>query len=255
MLKWFAFNEMKSNNDKCHLLVTNCIDAYATVGNENITANDSVKLLGVTIDNKLNFNEHVTKLCKKANHKYLALVRVSNHMSQEKMRLIMKSFIEAQFNYCPLIWMFHSRTLNNKINRLHERALRLVYKNSINTFQELLDKDNSFTIHDRNLQKLAVEMYKVKHNLSSKLMSELFPLNTSSYNLRNKRFWENSNVRTVHYGTETISFRGPKTWDLVPQVIRLSKSLIEFKYKIKTWKPNGCACRLCKAFIPELGFL
>ena len=78
----------------------------------------------------------------------------------------MKVFIFSQFGYCPLIWMFHSRTLNNKINRLHEQALRLVYQDHNLTFEELLRKDGSFTIDQRNIQKLAMEMYKIKHDFS-----------------------------------------------------------------------------------------
>ena len=73
----------------------------------------------------------------------------------------MKSFIESQFSYCPLIWMFHSRRLNSHINRLHERGLHLLYKDSHLMFEELLRKDQSFSIHHRNLQILATEMYKV----------------------------------------------------------------------------------------------
>ena len=76
----------------------------------------------------------------------------------------MKSFIESQFGYFPLIWMFHSRTLNNRTNRLHERALRLVYRDSKSSFEELLEMDESFTIHHRNLQKLATEIFKVKNS-------------------------------------------------------------------------------------------
>ena len=118
----------------------------------------TVKLLGVTLDNKLNFHEHVSNICKKANLKLHALARISNYMSQNKLRTLMKAFVESQFGYCPLIWMFHSRTLNNRINSMHERALRLVYKHSNLTFEELLRKDNSFSIHHRNLQKLATEI-------------------------------------------------------------------------------------------------
>ena len=73
----------------------------------------------------------------------------------------MKAFVESQFGYCPLIWMYHSRTLNNKINKLHERALRLVYKNNTSSFEELLAMDNSHTVHHRNVQKLAIEMSKM----------------------------------------------------------------------------------------------
>ena len=85
-------------------------------------------------------------------------------MNKDKLRILMKAFIESQFAYCPLIWMFHSREINNKINKLHERALRLVYSDHISTFDELLLKDESLTVHHRNLQKLAIEMYKIKHN-------------------------------------------------------------------------------------------
>ena len=87
-----------------------------------------------------------------------AVARVSKYFSKDKMRAIMKTFITSQFNYCPLTWMFHNRTLNNKINRLHERALRLVYNEENLSLQELLDLGNSVTVHHKNLQKLGVEM-------------------------------------------------------------------------------------------------
>ena len=99
------------------------------------------------------------------------------------LRTLMKAFIESQFNYCPLTWMFHSRKLNNKINKLHERTLRLVYKNPNLSFQELLTLDNSFCIHHRNLQKLTIEMYKAKTKTCPTLFQELFPVYENSYNL------------------------------------------------------------------------
>ena len=115
----------------------------------------------------------------------------------------MNTFIQSQFNYCPLIWMFHCRTINNKINRLHERALRLVYKNDNLTFHELLQLDGSVTIHQRNLQKLATEMYKAKNQISPLPMQELFNTQDIPHNLRNKRYWEVPRARTVCYGTDS----------------------------------------------------
>ena len=249
------WNEMKANNDKCHLLVLNHNDNTIKIGDKEITGSTSVKLLGVTVDNKLNFKEHVTKLCKKANQKLRALARIAKYLNTDKLKIIMKTFIESQFNYCPLVWMFHSRMLNNKINKLHETALRIVYKNPRLTFQELLDLDNSFTIHHRNLQKLATQMFKIKNNLSPILMQGLFPIHENNYDLRNKRCWETSNVRTTCYGTETLLFRGQKTWQLIPPEIKDSKNLNEFKNKIRKWKPEGCTFRQCKVFIHDLGFI
>ena len=112
--------------------------------------------------------------------------------------------------------MFHSRTLNNKINRLHERALRLVYNDENLSFQELLNLDNSVTVHQKNLQKLAVEMYKIKNELSPIPMMAIFNNRIDTHNLRSNRCWLTSRVRTVSYGTETIRYRGPKTWHLLP---------------------------------------
>ena len=142
--------------------------------------------------------------------------------------------------------MFHSRDLNNKINKLHERSLRLVYKNQSLSFQELLDMDKSFCIHHKNLQRLAIEMYKIKNNLSTTLVQELFPLYENPFNLRDNRSWQTTNIRTEAYGNETLLNRGVKTRQLLPDVIKNSQSLKEFKTRVKTWAPNECTCRLCK---------
>ena len=136
LAKWFGDNYFKTNPDKCHLLVCKHTKEVSIIlENVIIDSSDSVKLLGITIDKKLNFNEHVSKLCKNVITKLHALARVSKFMCQDKLRLLLKSFIESQFSYCPLVWMFHSRTLNNRINKLHERGLRLVYNDSHLTFE------------------------------------------------------------------------------------------------------------------------
>ena len=159
---WFENNYMKSIDDKCKLIITKENAPSVRIGNYIITCSNSVKLLGVTIDSKLNFKEHLTNICEKVSNKLHALARVSNNMGTHKLRIIMNAFIESQFQYCPLVWMFHSRTINDRINKLHERALRLAYKDGQYTFQQLLHKDNTVTIHHRNLQKtLKCTNYKI----------------------------------------------------------------------------------------------
>ena len=109
-MKWFTDNCMKANAEKCHLIVTKT-DTNVTINLESeiIMNTAEEKLLGVLIDNKLKFDKHVNNLCTKANQKLHALSRISEYMSTSKLRLVMKAFINSQFGYCPLVWMFHSR--------------------------------------------------------------------------------------------------------------------------------------------------
>ena len=182
LLDWFTINEIKPNADKCHLLVANQKEMTSVkLGGKVITNDQSVELLCVKIDKNLNFTVHVTKLYKKGSQKLHALARISKYLSKDKLKILMKSFVTSQFNYCPLTWMFHNRTLNNKINKIHERALRVVYKDINLSFQDLLDLDNSMTIHHRNIQKLAVEMYKIKNKLSPIPMMDIFRNHVNTY--------------------------------------------------------------------------
>ena len=165
----------------------------------------SEKLLGINIDNLLTFNEHVFKLCKKASQKLHAIARISSCLNKNKLRLIMNAFFSPQFGYCLLVWMFHSIRDNNKINCLRERMLRIVYKDYKSSYAELLSEDRSLTVHHRNVQKLAIEMYKVKNELCPKIILDLFKEVTHSYNLRNSLICGSYKIKTVRYGTETIT--------------------------------------------------
>ncbi len=255
LLQWFSHNSLKANPDKFHLILNDSNENLSiNVGQYEIHNSQSEKLLGVTIDNKLTFNDHVAGLCKKATKKLHALTRVSRYMNTDKKRVIMKSFITSQFSYCPLVWMLHSRTLNNRINRIHERALRVVYNDNASTFEEMLKKDGSVTIHEKNLQTLSIELFKVLNGLSPKIKDEFFSVKEDQ--IYNSKFPFNSrNVRTVAYGTETLSFLGPKLWSIIPMEIKECNSLNEFKSKIRKWKPHQCPCRMCKTYIGGVGFV
>ena len=150
--------------------------------------------------------------------------------------------------------MLHSRTLNNKINRIHETALRTVYSDYNSSFHELLVNNGSFTIHQRNAQSLAIEIYKYLHGLSLAILSEVFKVNeTIPYDLRIRNDLYARYPKIVRYGTETISFLSPKIWALIPQNIKDSSSLSCFEKSIRKWKPN-CSCCLCKTFLQHDSF-
>ena len=126
LFKWFSDNLFKGNTDKCHLLVNVKNEVSMKIGDFNIVKSECEKLLGVKCDYKLTFNSHVSDLCKNASRNINALARVAPYMSISKRRILMNAFFKSQFNYCPLVWMFHSRINNTKINRLHERCLRTI---------------------------------------------------------------------------------------------------------------------------------
>ena len=109
----------------------------------------------------------------------------------------MKSFVTSQFGYCPLIWMFHSRRLNNKINSIPEIALRITYQDHISTFQELLNKGNSISIHHRNLLVLATKMFKIHRGLSPDILREIFVPKINLYNLLRNNTFETRQVHSV----------------------------------------------------------
>ena len=173
---WFPENYMKLNEDKCHFILFGASNERDNihVGEAQIEESGEEKLLGITLDKKLSFKNHVKTLCKKASQKLHALARISIYMEPEKLKLLMKTFVMSQFSYCSLIWMFYDRNLNNKINRIHERALRIAYKDNVSTFEKLLEMDNSVTVHQRNLQLLMVEIYKTKYNLNPSFMKQIF---------------------------------------------------------------------------------
>ena len=255
MFSWFSNNGMKANPDKCHLLLSGKENCVANIDNHVIESSKQQKLLGILLDNELRFDKHVDNLCNKASQKLSALSRVSSYMNTDKKRIIMKAFVNSQFGYCPLVWMNHSRKLNNRINRIHERALRVAYNNNVSSFQELLLKDNSVTIHNRNLQVLVTEMFKVKLGLSPVIMTSVFQSRECNYNLRNFNQFRSECVNSVYYGTERLSCLGPKLWSLLPQEYKDIDNLADFKRKIKSWVPENCPCRLCKTYIHNLGFI
>lgn len=254
---WFKNNFMKLNQDKCHFLISGNIKEHlwSKVGNELIWESVEENLLGVTIDKDLNFNSHLAKLCKKVGQKVTALARIVMILPFNKRRIILKTFIESQFSYCPLIWMFCSRQMNRKINHVHERALRLVYRDFNSTFEELLNKDKSVCIHHRNIHQVAIEMYKVKNNLSPPLMRELFKYNTYGHNTRMGDKFLRPNVNKVYKGVNSLRNFGPIVWNtMLPNTIKQCTSLLAFKNSIKSWIPNNCPCRLCTYYIKDLGF-
>ena len=118
---------MKANPGKCRFIYSSSIKVNISIENQNISNSASEKLLGVFFDRTLKFHSHIDNICKKASLKLNGISRITPYMYFNKKRLAVNAFSSSQFNYGPLIWMCHDRTYNNKINRLHERSLRMIY--------------------------------------------------------------------------------------------------------------------------------
>ena len=255
LLNWVKNNGLKANPDKFHLILSEKDEnKFIIVDNYTVQNSNCEKLLGIKLDNMLTFDSHVAELCNKASQKLHALSRVSQYMNTNQRKLVMHAFISSQFGYCPLVWMFHSRKLNNRINRIHERSLRIVYNDKVSSFEELLNRDNSFTIHERNIQALAIELYKVVNGHSPEIMKIVFPLKA---NMRypSKNMLDTRNVRTVRYGTESLAHLGHKIWAKIPTEIKDEPSLNDFTRKIKRWRTDKCPCKLCKTYIGGVGYI
>ena len=188
---WFTDNQMKANPNKCHLLRSSSDEMSICVDNYNIKSSKYETFLGIKIDNKLNFNTHVDEIYKKAGQKLNALSRVTPYMDLSKRRILLNAFFISQFRYCPLVWMFHSRGKNNKINQIYERCFR------------------------------ACEMFKIKRGMAPELIKELIlPNRQHRYELRNNPVFAVPMVKSVHNGLESLSYLGPKIWELLPLEIK-----------------------------------
>ena len=224
----FECNYMKLNNDKCHFIVAGNKHEHlwVNVGDSKIWETASEKILGVAIDCNLKFEEHVESTLASAGKKLTALARMSHILKFSKMRLLIKSFVDSQFSYCPLIWMFCSRSLNNKISKLQGRALRILYKNYDSSFEDLLEKDNS------DIKLLAKEVYKVENNILPNVLGSLITKRDLQYNLRHASTFLRDKVSTTSYGTESVRILGPKIWDLLTYDIKYAENLDSFQAKI-----------------------
>ena len=145
--------------------------------------------------------------------------------------------------------------INNRVNSLHEHSLRVVYRDYNATFSELLSKDKSVTIHQRNLQLLATEIFKTKNELNGKIMEEIFTFKNVDYDLRNNTSLKIGNLKTVYYGTESLTNLGAKIWNLLPNEYKEIKSLSTFKSRISNWVTDECPCRMFKNYVAKIDFI
>ena len=149
--------------------------------------------------------------------------------------------------------MCHSRANNNKMNRFHEKCLRIAYIDKQSSFNELLEIDGSVSIHTRNIQIIATEMRKLINNLWPPPIIRVFKLNSDiRHNLRQILRFFRSQVRLVNHAADSIFYLGLKIWDILPDDNKTIGNLDTFKIEIKKWKPENYPCSSCKVNIDRV---
>ena len=153
----FSIYDVWTKDDKCFILKINAIEIRNT---------SEVELLGLTIDHKLKFDAHLDKSCKTARFRLHALRRIRKFLKLEQAKLLVNSFVNTQFGYVPLIWMFTSKNSMLKVNKTHRKTLHVVYDDYNSIYEELLASHNDISIHHKHLKHLAIEVYKSLANLN-----------------------------------------------------------------------------------------
>ena len=245
LLKWFRINSLQANPGKFQFRILgkkNRNSAKLIINSTETEETKQVVLLGITIDNLLTFNEHIDNLCRIANYKLHALRRTRKYLSLKKAKLLCNAFINSQFNYAPLVWMFCRKKQYLKI---HHKALKMVY-NSNKNYNELLRDNNEFSIHQRHLRALICEVFKSLNNLNSEFMWSYFVFRNITYNIRNGPFLRLPSGKSTSYGINSVLFRACLLWNSLPQSVKYSESIAELKTKMNYLGDIDCSCILCR---------
>ena len=197
----------------------------------------AVTVLGVTIDDNLNFNEHISVCCTKAARQLNALSRIAKYLDVRSRRTIYNSVIMSNFNYCPLVWHFCGKTNNQKLEKIQERALRILYDDHTSTYDELLEKAGTNTLLINRLRILALTVFKSLNALNPPCLNDIFSKKCVPYRMRDSSIIEQPKHRTTTFGLRSFSYVGAKMWNELPTYLKETTDLNDFKSLLDTW--NG----------------
>ena len=239
-LTWLDENEMIANPEKFHALLvkkdrTDTTGHKISIQGKTIKSEDSVKLLGINLDHKLNFDNHIFDLCKKAATQLNVLKRLKSFLGFEEKRVLVQSFVFSNFNYCPLVWFFSSSKSVEKIEKVQERALRFLYDDYNSSYAELLVKSEKCTMHVNRLRYLCIEIFKTLKQLNPEFMQTIFETRTSHRPSRHPNNLKHYRPNQVTFGSNSLRSLGPQIWNSLPEHIKSVENPVQFKRAIKGW--------------------
>ena len=208
-LSWLKENEIIANPEKFHALLlrknqVNTSGEEININGNTIKSEDTVKLLGVTLDYKLNFDPHISNICKKAATQLNVLKRLKKFIGFKEKKILVQSFVYSNFDYCPLVWYFSSCKSLQKIEKLQERALRFLYNDNASSYSDLLSKSNKCTMHVALQRLLCIEIFKTLNHLNPPFMQSIFKLRSSNYSLRNPNNLAHVRPNQTTFGAKSL---------------------------------------------------
>lgn len=211
-----------------------------------------VKLLGITIDSGLNFDEHISKICRSASNKLNALVRLGWHLSEHQKKVLIESYVFSQFNYCPLVWHFSSINSLRKVESVQKRALQFLFQDYTSSYQDLLRKAKKPTMSVSRIKNLCEEIFNTISSIGPTYMHEVFKVKTKNYqiNLRSNvsPSLQAPKVKSERFGKKSLTYLGSKTWNELPNEMKTAESESAFKLLLKKWEGPTCKCSLCQFY-------
>ena len=218
------------------------------IGNEKISSTSSVKLLGIHLDDKLNFDEHINKICKSAGNQLNVLIQLKSFLDLKGKEVLVNGFIYSTFTYSPLVWMLSHKKSLDKIESLHKRALRVLLNDYyVSSYEQLLEKSGKCNINIRRLRCFCIEIYKTLNDVNPSFMEKIFEKRDETRVTRD-RYNLNLNIprrNQVTFGAKSLKFYGPKIWNTLPVNIKTAEHLNAFKNLIKNWSGVSYNCIVC----------
>ena len=207
----------------------------------SINSESSVKVLGVIIDNRLTFTEHISRCCKKAARQLNALSRIAKYLDMKSKKLIFNSFIMSNFNYCPLVWHFCGKGNNDKLEQIQERSLRTLLSYTRSDYESLLDTFGTIPLLTSRLKYMTLEAVRSVRQENAACLHDMFHVNEVPYEMRWNKIIQ-PKMKTTTHGLRSFSYLGAKLLnDLlkeIPDVCDLQTEFTEYEMKnlIKCWE-------------------
>ena len=257
-VRWFSANAMEANPSKFQGILfkgnKQAPDFNGSVDGNDIEFCQSMTALGICIDENLTFDIHIDSICLKARRQISALQRLTGLLDFPRRKAIYNSFISSHFNYCPLVWFFTSKASIAKMQKIQERGLRFVLQDSVSDKETLLAKSGVDSFRIATIKIMAIEIYKILNDMGPDYLSCLFSKSNTPYKLRDDNKLIQPLKRTTTFGIKSYAYFGTHLWNMLPNHIKNSVSLYDFKSLIRKWSGPTCCCSVCTQVIWSLVF-